>query len=371
MRRIIACVILGVLAAGCAQKESAKRVEFAIVVHGGAGTILKENMTPDQEKAYRDALDEAMEVGYAVLEAGGSALDAVEATVRIFEDSPLFNAGKGAVFTAAATNEMDASIMDGATFEAGAVASVTTIKNPIVAARAVMEHTPHVMLAGRGAELFAAEQGLTIVDPHYFYTQRRWDSLLKARAKAGGVKEESGEESRPESEGDSGKKGKENEQQRSANAVPTDDKFGTVAAIALDANGNLAAATSTGGLTNKMYGRVGDSPIIGAGTYANNATCAVSGTGKGEYFMRLLIAYDVSARMEYAGLSLQEAAHGVIDDLTAMFGEGTGGIIALDKDGNVAMPFNTPGMYRGFHKSTGEKYIEIYGGKDAAPLKEF
>ena len=344
-RAMIFIVALVVIAVGCAQERVEEPgVEFAIAVHGGAGTILKENMTPEQEQAYKDAIDEALTVGYGILERGGTAIDAVVAAAKIFEDSPLFNAGKGAVFTAAGTNEMDASIMNGADLNAGAVASVKTIKNPVEAAREVMDNTPHVMLVGRGAEMFAAERGLEMVDPEYFFTQRRWDALLRAK------------------EAD----------KQSSRHVDVDSKFGTAAAVALDKNGNLAAATSTGGLTNKMHGRVGDSPIIGAGTYANNKTCAVSGTGKGEYFMRRMIAYEVSARMEYGGAMLEDAAVSVIDELTAMFGAGTGGIIALDKYGNVAMPFNTPGMYRGYQKSNGEKYVEIYGGEDAAkPLKEF
>ena len=344
-RVIVMMIVVVAFGMGCSRQEQPQRVDFVIAVHGGAGTILMDNMAPEQEKAYKDTVQAALDAGYQILEAGGSALDAVIEAAKVFEDSPLFNAGKGAVFTAQGTNEMDASIMNGADLNAGAVASVTTIKNPIVAAREVMDNTKHVMLVGRGAEIFAAERGLTIVEPEYFFTQRRWEALLKA---------------------------KEADKQRSANDVIIDGKFGTAAAVALDKNGNLAAATSTGGLTNKMHGRVGDSPIIGAGTYASNNTCAVSGTGKGEYFMRLLIAYEVSARMEHGGESLEVAAKAVIDELTATFGAGTGGIIAVDKYGNVAMPFNTPGMYRGYRKSNGEHYVEIYGGEDAAkPLKEF
>lgn len=304
---------------------------IALVIHGGAGTILKENMTPEREAAYRETLAEALRGGFAVLEKGGYSLDAVVAAIRIMEDSELFNAGKGAVFTGQGKNELDASIMDGATGKAGAVGSVTTIKNPIVAARAVMEETRHVMLVGRGAEMFAARQGLEIVEPEYFFTQRRWDQLLKKREK---TKEQS--------------------------SLRDDDGHGTVGAVALDEHGNLAVGTSTGGLTNKMHGRVGDSPIIGAGSYADNATCGVSGTGVGEFFMRGLIAYDVSARMRYSGLRLEDAANAVIKESLIDKG-GEGGIIALDKDGNVAMPFNTPGMYRGYIKAAGGPQVFIYG----------
>ncbi|MEJ2719942.1 MAG: isoaspartyl peptidase/L-asparaginase [bacterium] len=303
-----------------------------MVIHGGAGTILKENMTPEREKAYRDKLTEALDAGMAVLRKDdGNSLDAVQAAIRVLEDSPLFNAGKGAVFTAEGKNEHDACIMDGATHKAGAVASVTTIKNPINAARAVMEDTGHVLLVGRGAEMFAASEGLAIVEPEYFFDQRRWDDLLKV---------------------------KDDER---ASSAPSDrrEKFGTVGALALDRNGNLAAGTSTGGLTNKKHGRVGDSPIVGAGTYANNATCAVSGTGQGEYFMRNLVAYDVAALMKYKGLSVTDAAGQVIEKLTA--DGGLGGVIALDSHGNVAMPFNTPGMYRGYVQGDGEAHIMFYG----------
>jgi len=327
-------LVVGILVAGCAQQgEQPKVTEIALVVHGGAGTILKENMTPEREEQYKNALKKALEAGYTILADGGSALDAVEAAVVVMEDSPLFNAGKGSVFTGQGTNEMDASIMDGSNLKAGAVASVKTIKNPIRAAREVMETTRHVMLVGRGAELYAAAQGLEIVGPEYFFTQRRWESLLRAK-----------------------------EKDKSSQASPADasTKYGTSAAIALDRNGNLAAATSTGGLTNKMHGRVGDSPIIGAGTYANNATCAVSATGTGEYFMRGLLSYRVSVLMEHAGLSLEESAAKVIDEeLTGMGGDG--GIIALDKKGNVAMQFNTAGMYRGYILDDGEYHIAIYG----------
>jgi beta-aspartyl-peptidase (threonine type) len=335
MKRLYATIVLitlGLLLGGCGRRGE-QPAGIALVVHGGAGTILRENMTPEREKQYRDALTEALQAGYSILVEGGSALDAVEAAVIVMEDSPLFNAGKGSVFTSQGTNEMDASIMDGSDLNAGAVASVTTIKNPIKAAREVMAGTRHVMLVGRGAELFAAEHGLEIVDPEYFFTQRRWEALLKAKEKA-----------------------------KSSRLEPVDEttKFGTSAALALDRDGNLAAGTSTGGLTNKMHGRVGDSPIIGAGTYANNATCAVSATGTGEYFMRGLLCYQVSALMEYAGMSVEEAAIKVIDGQLTDLG-GDGGIIAMDKNGNVSMQFNTAGMYRGYVKEDGEFHVAIYG----------
>jgi len=293
-------------------------VEFSIAIHGGAGTITRKNMTPEKENAYRSKLKETLNVGYSILNKGGTSLDAVEATIRIMENSELFNAGKGAVFTNAGTNELDASIMDGRNLKAGAVARVKTVKNPISAARKVMEETWHVMLSGDGADKFAKEQGLDIVDPNYFYTQRRWDSLKKIQV----------------------------------------EKHGTVGCVALDKHGNLAAGTSTGGLTNKRWGRVGDSPIIGAGTYANNQTCAVSGTGQGEYFIRGNVAYDVSAIMEYKGKSVGEAAQNVIRKLSDK--GGNGGIITMDSKGNISMPFNTAGMYRGFRKAGQAPEIFIY-----------
>ncbi|MCZ6670372.1 MAG: isoaspartyl peptidase/L-asparaginase [Acidobacteria bacterium] len=326
---IAACTLLLCACGETGQARTAPGI--TLVIHGGAGTMSRKEITPERERQYREILSRVLESGFAILEEGGGSLDAVEHAIRIMEDSPLFNAGKGAVFTNEGKNEMDALIMSGAERNAGAVASVTTIKNPIRAARAVLEHSQHVLLAGRGAEKFAAEQGLEIVDPAYFFTQRRWDALQKAKEKS------------------------------STNPRKDDwKKFGTVGALALDARGNLAAGTSTGGLTNKLYGRVGDSPIIGAGTYANNDTCAVSGTGQGEYFMRNLVGYDVSALMEYAGLPLAEAARKVIHEKLTGLG-GRGGIIAMDKDGHIAMPFNTEGMYRGYISTHGEPHVFIYG----------
>ncbi len=303
----------------CGKTPMHNQTVYGLVIHGGAGTITREKMSPEKEAEYRGKITEALTVGYEILEKGNSSLDAVEAVVRIMEDSPLFNAGKGAVFTNAGTNELDASIMDGSTLQAGAVAGVKTVKNPISAARKVMEKTWHVMLSGDGADHFAAEQGLEIVDNNYFYTKRRWNALKKAQE---------------------------------------EEKHGTVGCVALDKKGNIAAGTSTGGLTNKRWGRVGDTPIIGAGTYANNETCGVSGTGQGEYFIRGNIAYDVSALMIYRSLTVNDAAGQVIDKLSGRGGRG--GLIAMDKNGNIAMSFNTEGMYRGYRVNGSESVIKIY-----------
>ena len=299
---------------------SSKKQEWAIVIHGGAGGITRENINMDMDKEYRAALLFALYTGKKVLSEGGSALDAVEKTIRTMEDNPLFNAGKGAVFTHDGRNELDAAIMDGSNLAAGAVAGVTDIKNPITAARRVMTNSPHVMLSGAGASQFAREQGLEIVDPSYFYTERRFDELQEILKK---------------------------------------EKYGTVGCCALDKNGNLAAGTSTGGMANKKYNRVGDSPIIGAGTYANNNTCAVSGTGHGEYFIRWTVAHDISALMEYKGLTLKEASELVINNKLVKAG-GSGGVISVDKSGNVSMPFNSTGMFRGFATADGKEGIFIY-----------
>lgn len=323
-----------------ATAQSAK--SYVLVIHGGAGTILRTSMTPEKEAAYRAALQQALEAGYKALQSGKSSLDAVEAAIHVMEDSPLFNAGKGAVFTHDGRNELDASIMNGKTLEAGAVASVTTIRHPISAARAVMEKSEHVMMIGPGAEKFAQDAGLEIVDPSYFRTQERWEGLQKA------LKEDSAKSKLDHSYHPSGRLGIEN----------IDNKFGTVGAVALDKQGNLAAGTSTGGMTNKKYGRVGDSPIIGAGTYANNKTAAVSCTGWGEFYIRNVVAYDLSALMEYKGLSVKAAGQTVIGKVGALGGDG--GLIALDKKGNIAMPFNTEGMYRGAVTKDGKIEIHIY-----------
>lgn len=310
--------------------------KITLVIHGGAGTIRKENMTDAMEQAYHAKLKEALEVGYQVLRQGGSSLDAVVVTIQILEDSPLFNAGKGAVFTAAGKNELDAAIMDGTNRKAGAVAGITTVKNPIKAARAVMDNSPHVMMIGQGAEEFAQTQGLEIVDPAYFYSEDRFKQLEKIKQR----------------EANQGKDGGWLPQQG-------EEKFGTVGAVALDQFGNLAAGTSTGGMTNKKFGRVGDAPIIGAGTYADNQTCAVSATGHGEYFIRAVVGYDVAALMAYKQLSVQAAAEEVVmKKLVEMGGEG--GIIALDKNGNFAMPFNSAGMYRGFIRADGVAETAIF-----------
>jgi beta-aspartyl-peptidase (threonine type) len=307
----------------------------AIAIHGGAGTIQRGDLTPELEAQYRSALEEALSAGHLVLRQGGSSLDAVVAAVRVMEDSPLFNAGKGAVFTSEGTNELDAAIMNGKTLMAGAVAGVKRVRSPITLARAVMENSPHVMMAGAGADAFAAEQGLELVDPSYFFTQRRWDALQRAKA----------EETGPEVTAHS--------------PDPDDRKFGTVGAVALDGEGNLAAATSTGGMPNKTFGRIGDAPIIGAGTYANNQSCAVSATGHGEYFIRAAVAHDICARVAYRGIPLQQAADEVVmKELVEMGGEG--GIIALDRQGNIAMPFNSEGMYRGSIDKAGTMVIQIY-----------
>ena len=296
-------------------------VDYAIGIHAGAGNIIKEAMPQQIQKMYSDSLTKALLVGDSILRNGGSSLDAVEATIRVLEDCPLFNAGKGAVFNADGKNELDASIMDGNTHKAGAVAGVSNIKNPIRAARAVMEQSQCVMLSGKGAEKFAAELDLEIVDPSYFFTQQRWDDYLKAKAHVDSVENK-------------------------------EHKFGTVGCVALDRYGNLAAGTSTGGMTLKKYGRVGDSPIIGAGTFADNESCAVSATGHGEYFIRNVVAYDICALMKYKGMSVQSASDLVINEKLKEQG-GAGGVICLDKNGNIAMPFNTAGMFRGWVKSAG------------------
>jgi L-asparaginase / beta-aspartyl-peptidase len=310
--------------------------KFGLVIHGGAGTIDRGNMTPDKEHEYRAGLERALAAGYDILKRGGSSLDATEAAVRALEDDPHFNAGKGSVFTSAGTNEMDAAIMDGKTLAAGAVAVLLHVKNPISLARLVMEKSGHVMIDGEGAEAFAKESGIELVDQKYFFTQERWDALQKIKA---------AEKHRT---GGAGK----------AFLITDQDRHGTVGAVALDKNGNLAAATSTGGTTNKRTGRLGDSPIIGAGTYANDATCAVSATGDGEYFIRATVGHDVSALMEYRGMSLKEAAQAVLDKVAKL--GGTGGLIAIDHQGNVTLPFNTAGMYRGYVDPNGKFVVEIY-----------
>jgi beta-aspartyl-peptidase (threonine type) len=298
---------------------------FALAIHGGAGTISPEQITTEIERDLRAALQRSLDAGRQVLENGGSSLDAVTAAVQVLEDDPLFNAGRGAVFTSAGTHEMDAAIMDGRTLMAGGVASVKRIRNPILLARAVMAKSPHVLLAGAGAEDFAGELGHEIVDDKYFFTEQRWQALERVRATA---------------------------------ALSDQDRHGTVGAVALDQAGDLAAATSTGGNTNKRPGRIGDTPVIGAGTYANNATCAVSATGDGEFFIRAVAAHDLAALLEYRGMPLAEAAQTVIDKIGRL--GGTGGLIAIDRAGNIALPFNTTGMYRAFLDVDGASFVGIY-----------
>jgi len=304
---------------------------FSIAIHGGAGTLVKGMMTPELESRYKEALKIALEKGYAVLEKGGTAVDAVEEAVKLLEDSPLFNAGKGSVFTANETHEMDASIMDGKTLNAGAVSLISGIKNPVGLARDVMEKSEHVFLAGEGAMQFAKQLDYKIEEAQYFYDEFRHKQWLEI---------------------------KDTDSFQLDHATKKDSKFGTVGAVACDQEGNIAAATSTGGMTNKKWGRVGDSPMIGAGNYANNKTCAISCTGSGEFFIRGVVAYDVACLIEHKGLSLQEASNEVINKRILEI-KGDGGLIAVDVEGNIAMPFNTEGMYRASKTSKGEAEISI------------
>ncbi|MGH7475644.1 MAG: isoaspartyl peptidase/L-asparaginase family protein [Longimicrobiales bacterium] len=322
------------------------RVEWGMVVHGGAGTILRETMTPELEAEYRETLTRALRAGHAALRDGSGSVDAVEAAIRILEDSPLFNAGRGAVFTADGRNSLDAAIMDGATLRAGSIAGVSDVRNPITLARRVMDTSRHVMFSGEGAEQFAREQEIGSTPPDYFHTDSRWRQLEQARSS--------------EREGGQPETQKPISVSRTAppGAVSPTDELGTVGAIALDREGRLAVGTSTGGMTNKKWGRIGDSPLIGAGTYAGPA-CAVSGTGWGEYFIRNVVAYDICARASYAGVGVPQAAREVIALLDRQEPE-TGGVIAMDSEGRVAMPFNTRGMYRGYIDQDGVAVVEIY-----------
>jgi beta-aspartyl-peptidase (threonine type) len=339
------------------QLQSPQNPRLGFIIHGGAGVIKKGTLTPEKEAAYKQKLEEAVTAGYKALQDGKSSLDAVEIAIRILEDSPLFNAGKGAVFTADGKNELDSSIMDGKTLAAGAVAGLRHVKNPITLARAVMEKSPHVMMVGDGAEKFAKEQNIELVREKYFWTQERWDSLQKI------LQEE--------------KKAKENKKGTVSENAPDNflmrnpdyaamteterlpqNRFGTVGAVALDKNGNIASGTSTGGMTNKKYGRVGDAPIIGAGTYANNNTCGVSATGWGEYFIRIGVARDISAMMEYRAFSVQMAADAVIKKVEKLGGDG--GVIVMDKFGNMGVSFNSEGMYRAYINADGKPVVEIY-----------
>lgn len=306
---------------------------FGIVIHGGAGTILKKNMTPEMEKAYRDKLAEAIKVGHDILKSGGSSQRAVEKTIHVMENSPLFNAGLGAVLTADGRASLDASFMEGNTLNAGAISGVSHIKNPISAAIAVMNNSPHVMLSSQGADQFAIEQGLDTVPNSYFITERRKEALRRVQTK-------------------------ESSSLSFYDPFMKESKFGTVGCVALDKNGNIAAGTSTGGMTNKKWDRIGDAPIIGAGTYANNNSCGVSATGWGEYFIRSVVAYDIAALVSYKGLAIQEAAKEALKKMKNLGGEG--GVIVLDREGNVAMEFTTAGMYRAHMDAEGTTRIKIY-----------
>lgn len=324
---------------GSAQKKDAVTNKYAFAIHGGAGTITKSKMTPELEKAYTSALNEALRIGQQVLDTGGLAIDAVESAVRYLEDSPLFNAGKGAVFNHEGKNEMDAAIMDGRDLSCGSLTGVTCLKNPISGARLVKDSSEHVFLSGDSGQAFCVQRGAECVDSTYFFTEYRWNQLLKAREKDSVQLDHSMRDP-------------------TESALEKIEKFGTVGAVALDKYGNLAAATSTGGLTNKQNGRIGDSPIIGAGTYANNNTCAISCTGKGEYFIRGTIARDVSAGMEFGKLSLKKSAQKAIEKLEML--NGSGGFVAVDKNGKIVMLFNTKGMYRASVKEGEPVLVEMY-----------
>lgn len=320
-------------------KSGVHSVRAVLVIHGGAGTILEEVLTPQLEKEFLAALEAALRTGYAALQTPeGTALDSVEAAVRFLEDCPLFNSGRGAVFTHEGRIEMDAALMDGATGKAGAITGVTTVRNPVTLARAVLERSPFVMLSGSGAEEFATRAGVERADPEYFRTDERWQQLQTQLRR-------------------------ESDDSELVMSLSEDNKFGTVGAVAVDANGNVAAATSTGGMTNKRFGRIGDSPIIGAGTWAENATCAVSATGHGEFFIRNVAAHDIAARMAYGGRTVSQAAHEVIQERLKAVG-GDGGVIAIDAKGNATMPFNTTGMYRGYITADGETTVAIFRDPD-------
>ncbi|WP_022699204.1 isoaspartyl peptidase/L-asparaginase family protein [Euryhalocaulis caribicus] len=354
MKRLTSAICFSALlfsAAASAQDNP----EWAIALHGGAGVIERGDMSPAMEAEYRAALEDALRLGAGQLEIGASALDAVEVTIRTMEDDPKFNSGKGAVFTAAGRNELDASIMDGETLNAGAVAGVTRVRHPITLARLVMTDSPHVMLAGSGAETFAEEAGAELVTPSHFFTERRWQSLLRAL-------EEKGLPAPDRPEGVPAPE-EETVDDAALDLMEREHKFGTVGVVAVDREGNIAAGTSTGGTTAKLWGRVGDSPIIGAGTYASNESCAVSGTGTGEYFIRLTVASAVCDHVKYKGEDIQTAADAVIHgDLTELGGDG--GVVAMTPDGAVAFSFNTPGMYRGHLRAGEEPKVMIYGDED-------
>jgi beta-aspartyl-peptidase (threonine type) len=350
MRKLLFTVLLLSFGFGCQNNSvpvsietgvEKKQNEFAIILHGGAGTILKENMSDEMEKAYQKKLEQAIRTGYTILRDGGSSQEAVVKTIQVMEDSPLFNAGKGAVFTHEETNELDASFMEGKTLNAGAVAGVMNVKSPIALAVKIMTDSEHVMLSGNGASQFAKEKGLEIVAPSYFYTEKRFKSLQRIKDRA--------------------KTALDHDDPKAAfyDADIKNSKFGTVGCVALDKAGNISAGTSTGGMTNKRWGRIGDAPIIGSGTYANNKTCGVSSTGWGEYFIRSQVAYDISAQMEYQQKTLKEATKDVIQNKLTKLG-GTGGVVALDKNGNMSFEFNTAGMYRASMNDKGELVLKIY-----------
>ncbi|AKJ08334.1 beta-aspartyl-peptidase (threonine type) [Archangium gephyra] len=365
LRRVLSAATLAalLLPLGCStalttRREDEKRMNssddvskpaprWGIVIHGGAGVIKRESLTPEREAAVRAVLAESLQAGHAILAKGGTSLDAVTAAVRVLEDSPLFNAGKGAVFTHDGKNELDAAIMNGRTREAGSVAGLHHVKNPISLARAVMEQSPHVMMIGAGAEEFAKQQGVELVPESYFYTEERWQSLQRA------LEAEKQQQQTPPEQGQP-----QNPRTFWEHPAGREHKFGTVGAVALDQAGNLAAGTSTGGMTNKRFGRVGDVPVIGAGTYANER-CAVSATGHGEYFIRYTVARDICSRMEYLDLPLLESANQVVLDVLVKAG-GEGGVIAMDAQGNVAMPFNSSGMYRGYMGPDGVAAVAIF-----------
>lgn len=322
--RFLSLFILFLIALSCT-KTIPETPKAVLVIHGGAGWISRESVSDSMENAYITTLETALINGRDVIKNGGSSLDAVQRAIEHLEDSPLFNAGKGSVFTYNETNEMDSAVMDGATGGAGAATGILTIKNPIQVARAVLDNSVHVFLSGQGAEEFALEQGLKKVDPSYFFTQNNYDRLKEVKVSM---------------------------------TMPSQEKLGTVGAVALDVNGNLAAGTSTGGMTNKRYGRIGDVPVIGAGTYAENDVCGISATGHGEFFIRNVVAHDIAARMKYAGHSIEKASTEVIAALKEK--GGAGGVIGLDSQGHVVMPFNTPGMFRGYISLDGSPVVAIY-----------
>ena len=344
MKKIILLSILASASIGFSHSVLSEESPLAIAIHGGAGTIDKAKFSPEQEKAYRAKLSEAVEAGYSVLEKGGESLDAVTAAITVLEKSEFFNAGRGAVYTYDGGHELDASIMDGRNRQAGAVAGVKHVESPIKLARLVMDNSVHVMLSGQGAEEFAKEQGIELIENNIFDTKHRYDALLKAKDKLDKAKATT------------------KSYQAAHNALPDNFKMGTVGAVALDKNGNLAAGTSTGGMTAKRYGRVGDAPVIGAGTFAENESCAVSATGHGEYFIRYNVASDICARVKYQGSTISQAGDEVINKVLEPIG-GTGGVIIIDTQGNISLPFNTSGMYRASKSNTQATYVGIFKGE--------